>query len=94
MHLPPDEKRRLLSRLRRAEGQVAAVRRMVEEDAYCVDVLTQVAAARGALARVGDVVLRNHVETCVSAALRSEDEEARVDKLDELMDVLVRYRRA
>ena len=48
MHLSSEDKRRLLSRLRRAEGQVAAVRRMVEEDAYCVDVLTQVAAARGA----------------------------------------------
>jgi DNA-binding FrmR family transcriptional regulator len=93
MHMDPTEKRRLLSRLRRAEGQVAAVRRMVEEDAYCVDVLTQVAAARGALTRVGDAVLRNHVETCLSSALRSEDEEARVDKIDELMDVLVRYRR-
>lgn len=94
MNLPADEKRRLLSRLRRAEGQVAAVRRMIEEDSYCVDVLTQVAAARGALVRVGDSVLRNHVETCLASALRSEDEEARVDKIDELMDVLVRYRRA
>ncbi len=93
MHLSSEDKRRLLSRLRRAEGQVAAVRRMVEEDAYCVDVLTQVAAARGALAGVGDVVLRNHVETCVSGALRSEDEEARIDKIDELIDIVTRYRR-
>lgn len=91
MKLPDDEKKRLLARLKRAEGQVAAVRRMVEDDAYCVDVLVQISAARGALGRVGEVVLRNHVETCVKGALSSGDEERSQVKIDELMDVFSRY---
>lgn len=91
MHLSPEEKRRLLSRLKRAEGQVTALRRMVEADAYCVDVLTQLAAAQGALGKVGDAILRNHIETCVASALRQGDDAARDEKIDELMDVFARY---
>ena len=84
------DKARLLARLARAEGQVAAVRRMVEQDKYCVDVLVQIAAARGALVKIGDVVLRNHIQTCVSAAFVAEDEDDRTRKVDELMDVFAR----
>lgn len=91
MQLNPHDKRRLLARLRRAEGQVAAIRRMIEGDAYCVDVLVQIAAARGALGKVGEAVLRNHVETCVSAAMQHGDEVQRQKKIDELMDVFSRY---
>ena len=91
MHLSPEEKRRLLSRLKRAEGQVVALRRMVEADAYCVEVLTQLAAARGALGKVGDVILRSHIETCVATALRQDDADARDEKIDELMDVFARF---
>ncbi len=86
-----DDKRKLLARLARAEGQIVALRRMVEDDAYCVDVLTQVAAVRGALAGAGEVVLRNHVETCVAQALQSDDLAARDEKVDELMDVVARF---
>ncbi len=91
MHLPPEDKRRLLARLKRAEGQVAAVRRMIDDDTYCVDVLVQIAAARGALAKVGEAVLRNHVQTCVTDALQHGDDVARQQKVDELMDVFGRY---
>lgn len=91
MQLSPDEKKRLITRLKRAEGQVAAVRRMVEDDKYCVDVLVQVSAARGALGRVGQVILRNHVETCVQSALAHGDDADRRKKIDELMDVFARF---
>lgn len=91
MKLSAQDKKRLLTRLKRAEGQVAAIRRMVEEDTYCVDVLVQISAARGALGRVGEAVLRNHVETCVSSALSSGDDDAAQVKIDELMDVFARY---
>jgi DNA-binding FrmR family transcriptional regulator len=87
----PAERTRLLARLRRAEGQVAAIRRMVEEDAYCVDVLVQIAAVRGALGRVGEEVLQHHVETCVTEAFRADDRTARQVKIDELMEVFARY---
>lgn len=91
MRLSPEEKKRLITRLKRAEGQVAAVRRMVEQDHYCVDVLVQISAARGALSRVSQVILRSHVETCVQSALAHGDEAEQARKIDELMDVFARF---
>ncbi len=87
----PAERQRLAARLKRVEGQVAAVRRILEADAYCVDVLVQISAARGALAKVGEEVLQRHVETCVADAFATGGAEARQEKIDELMDVFARY---
>lgn len=84
-------KRRLLARLKRAEGQLQAVQRMVMEDARCVDVLLQVAAIEGALKKAGHVLLRAHIDHCVTDALRSGDEAARTQRIEELMDVFSRY---
>ncbi len=89
--LTDDEKRALAARLRRAEGQVAGVRRMIEEGAYCVDVLLQIAAARAALARVGRLVLESHVGSCVKHAMTAGDDADRERKLAELLDVFERY---
>ena len=91
MQLSAEERRRLLMRLKRAEGQVAAVRRMVEADAYCVDILTQLAAARGALGKAGEALLRSHMQTCVAEAFQSGDDAAREQKVEELMGVFSRY---
>jgi len=87
----PEHKARLLARLRRIEGQVAAVARMVDEDRACVDVLTQIAAVRAALGRTGQLLLGEHIRTCVSDALRSEDRSERDRTVDELVDVFARY---
>ena len=78
-------------RLSRIAGQVAGLQRMVAEDRDCVDVLLQVAAVRAALAEVGKVVLANHVETCLSDALRSGSRVERHVKIDELMDIFSKY---
>jgi DNA-binding FrmR family transcriptional regulator len=78
-------------RLSRIAGQVTGLQRMVAEDRYCVDVLLQVAAVRAALAEVGKVVLANHVETCLTEALRSGSRAERRVKVDELMDIFSRY---
>ncbi len=86
-----DTKKKLLARLKRAEGQLAGVRRMVEEDAYCVDTLVQVAAVRGALSKVGDVLLEDHLGHCVRRAFESGDEAARRAHIDELLDVFARF---
>ncbi|HXK10142.1 MAG TPA: metal-sensitive transcriptional regulator [Vicinamibacteria bacterium] len=80
-----------LLRLRRIEGQVRGLVRMVEEERYCVDILTQLRAARAALRRVEEAVLRDHVEHCVAQALRSGDRAAQKTKVDELLDVLGRF---
>lgn len=80
-----------LRRLRKIEGQVAGVRRMVEGDAHCVDVLTQVRAVQGALQKVGQRILAAHMRTCVRDAMESDDPESRREKIDELVRLFARY---
>ncbi len=80
-----------LDRLRRIEGQVGGLARMVEEGRYCVDILTQVRAARAALRRVEESVLREHVEHCVAQAIRSGSPVEQKARVDELLDVVGRF---
>lgn len=77
--------------MRRIAGQVAGVERMIQEDRYCVDILLQVAAVRAALDGVGKLILRSHVETCVSDALISGRPKDRKDKIDEIMGVFSKF---
>lgn len=80
----------LSKRLRRIEGQVRGIQRMVEEDKYCVDVLVQVAAVRAALYKVGFNILENHAHGCVLKAVRSEEGEGN-QAIDELLDVVFKF---
>jgi CsoR family transcriptional regulator, copper-sensing transcriptional repressor len=82
-----------LKRLGRIEGQVRGVSRMVSEDRYCIDILTQVSAIRAALRRVEDVVLRDHVGHCVEHAIASGNVEEQRQKVAELMEVFARAER-
>ena len=77
----PERKTEALNRLRSARGHVDAVIRMVEEDAYCIDVIKQIAAVRAALDRVARMELRKHVETCFARAVKAGDERTAVDEL-------------
>ena len=86
-------KEHLSTRLRRIEGQVAGVRRMIEEDRYCVDILNQTGAVVSALRRVEDVVMENHLNTCVADAMRSDDPALKQEKTAEIMDVIARFRK-
>ncbi|MFG1348979.1 metal-sensitive transcriptional regulator [Xanthobacter autotrophicus] len=86
-------KEQVLKRLSRIEGQVRGLSRMVEEDRYCIDLITQVSAVRAALKRVEEEVLRDHVAHCVEHAIRSGDAEDQRQKVKELMDVIVRAER-
>ena len=88
------DKDRYLARLKRIEGQVRGLQRMVDEDAYCVDILTQVAAVQTALEQVAINVLDGHVRGCVARAVSGDDEQQAVAKLDELMDAVRRFSRA
>ncbi|MBV8538780.1 MAG: metal-sensitive transcriptional regulator [Alphaproteobacteria bacterium] len=83
-----DVKESCTARLRRIEGQVRGLVRMVEEDRYCIDVITQVQAVRAALKRVEEEVLRDHVAHCVEHAIQSGDSRAQRKKVAELMHVL------
>ena len=79
-----------LKRLSRIEGQVRGLARMVEEDRYCIDVVTQISAVRAALRRVEEEVLRDHIGHCVEHAIVSGDAAEQRRKIAELMDVLSR----
>lgn len=81
-----DDKARVLARLRRIEGQVRGLQRMVEEDTYCIDVLTQVTAANRALQQVALLLLDEHVRHCVADDVRRGSE----DRIDEAMAAIAR----
>ena len=84
-----EEKKRLINRLSRIEGQIRGVRQMVENDAYCVDILTQSAAAKSAFNAFNKELLRRHVSTCVVRDIRAGDDET-VDELMEIIGKLMR----
>lgn len=83
-----ESKEQLLSRLSRIEGQVRGIRRLVEEDAYCVDVLVQISAARAALQAVGLAIMDRHIRTCVTSAIKAEQAD---ESIRELVDVIKRF---
>jgi len=82
-----------LKRLARVEGQVRGLARMVEEDRYCIDVVTQITAVRAALRRIEEEVLRDHVAHCVEHAIASGDPTEQRRKVAELMEVFARAER-
>ena len=85
-------KDQLQTRLARVEGQVRGIQKMVEDDRYCADVLTQVAAVHEALRSVARELMRNHLKHCAGAAIRSSDAEADA-MYDELVDLMYKYSR-
>lgn len=89
--LTDDEKKKLNNRLRRVVGQVEAGGRMIENEDYCVDVLMQLSAATGALAKVGQIVLEEHLKTCVAEAVQNGNAKEREEKIDELVKLFRKY---
>ncbi len=85
-----ETKPKILNRLSRIEGQVRGIGRMVEEDRYCVDVLTQLQAVRAALTRVENEVLKDHLDHCVMQAMTGDDMAERKAKAGELIELLGR----
>ena len=88
-HGPHPVNQKALRRLKNIEGQVRGLQRMLEEEKYCVDILTQISAVRAALNSVGMVILRRHIDTCVADAIETGGAE-RVQIIDELMSVLAK----
>ena len=85
------DKAGLRTRLHRVEGQVRGVERMVDEDRYCIDILTQVAAVKTALESFALEIVTDHVRHCISDALASGDEEAAAEKSEELLAAVERF---
>jgi DNA-binding FrmR family transcriptional regulator len=87
-----DDKPQLLARLNRIEGQVRGITRMIEEGRYCIDVLTQINAARAALAKVESEMLKAHLNHCIEGAITSGDADDQRAKARELIELLERRR--
>ena len=88
-----DTKASTLKRLGRIEGQVRGLAKMVEEQRYCIDVVTQISAVRVALRRVEEEILKDHVGHCVEHAIASGNKQEQRNKVAELMEVLARSNR-
>jgi CsoR family transcriptional regulator, copper-sensing transcriptional repressor len=88
----PEAKTRNLHRLRRIEGQVRGLQKMIEEDRYCADILTQISSVHEALRGVGRELMRNHLKHCATGAIRGSESEA--EKMyDELVDLMYKHSR-
>lgn len=93
MHQDDDQKAKLKKRLARVEGQVRGLQRMLDEDRYCIDIVTQISAVRAALLKVEQEVLKDHVAHCVEHAILSGDAEDQRQKVAELLEILSRPQR-
>ena len=87
-----DTKERNLKRLRRIEGQVRGLQKMVEEDRYCADILTQISSVHEALRGVARELMRNHLKHCATSAIKSSPDEAEA-MYDELIELMYKYGR-
>lgn len=85
-----DTKASAIKRLNRIEGQVRGLAKMIDEDRYCIDVVTQISAVQAALRRVEEEILRDHITHCVEHAIQSGDPDAQREKIAELIAVLDR----
>lgn len=83
----PDIKARNLTRLRRIEGQVRGLQKMVDDDRYCADIMTQISSVNEALRSVGKELMKNHLKHCAAKAIRSSDTEATA-MYDEIVDLM------
>jgi DNA-binding FrmR family transcriptional regulator len=88
----PDAKERNQKRLRRIEGQVRGLQKMVDEDRYCADIMTQIASVHEALRAVGRELMRNHLKYCASTAIRTDGDSAEA-MYDELVELMYRHSR-
>ena len=81
-----------LARLKKVEGQIRGIQRMIEDERYCIDILNQLQAVEAAIKRVEANILRKHLEGCVASAFRTGSEREQDGKLDEIMKLLIRFR--
>ena len=91
MHPYSQSKEDIMRRLKKVEGQVKGIQRMVDDDKYCVDVLVQIAAVRAAMTKVGTIILEQHTRGCVRNAIENDRGEEMVDELVEVIGKFMRF---
>jgi len=82
----------VLSYLRKIEGQIRGVQKMIGEKKYCIDILTQLHAVVGAIGNVEDKILRKHFENCVVSAFRGDSKKEREEKMEEILNLIAKFR--
>jgi len=86
------QKEDVLKRLNKVEGQIRGINKMVTEDRYCIDILTQTRAVVSAIRKVEELIMKQHLYSCVTTSMRSNNEEDKANKINEVMDMLSRFR--
>lgn len=89
-YIKAKDKEKILNRLRRTEGQVRGLQRMVDEEAYCVDVLTQIASTVSALEKVGSLLLKDHVSHCVRESIEQGEADEKIEELTAAVERFLR----
>lgn len=79
--------------LKRIEGQIRGIQRMIKEERYCVDILIQLGSIKAAISRVEEEIFRAHLEGCVASALKGKSSKERAKKIEEILDLIARFRR-
>ena len=85
-----NDKEAIIKRLNRIEGQVKGIQKMVEDDRYCVDILTQISAIRSAINKVGTIILENHMKGCVSESIKEGNSEEMINELMKTIDKFIK----
>lgn len=88
-----NQKKDVLNRLNKIEGQIRGVSKMITESRYCMDILTQTRAVVSAIRKVEDLIMEQHLHTCVAVSMRSDNAEDKTEKINEVMDILSKFRR-
>jgi DNA-binding FrmR family transcriptional regulator len=91
MPLCGDDHSRLIARINRVQGQVAGLKKMVEQDRDCMQVLKQIAAARGALRSLGAMLLEDHLKGCVASAIQDRDGGEAAERIDQVMEIFQKF---
>ena len=81
-----------IPRLNRIEGQIRGISKMIQEERYCVDILTQIRSVSNALAKVQENIFKGHLESCVRDSLEGDDTGDRAKKVDEILEILSKFR--
>ncbi|WP_286315591.1 metal-sensitive transcriptional regulator [Romboutsia ilealis] len=84
------DKDMLIKRLNRIEGQVKGIQKMVEEERYCIDILTQISAIRSAINKVGSIILENHIKGCVANSIKEDNSEESIAELMKTIDKFIK----
>ena len=88
------QKQEVLQRLKKIAGQIGGIQKMVSEDRYCIDILTQTRASAAAINKVEDLIMYQHLHTCVADSMKSGDPEDKKQKISEIMGIFSKFRKA